>query len=96
VGYRYVIRVDPPEKEGDSPRDPTSIRERLFDGLSHRLRPRLLDCWEAIEITNIPTRHSSATANEEMHRRLAEILDAIDPRWREYYVIVPLSNAWRR
>jgi len=89
--YRYFLRTDPPTQEGEPPRVPPDVREHVLDGLRERFDPEPLDYWEAIHVTSVgPFSAERADAvNEEVHRRLAEILDRVEPRWREHYVLIP-------
>jgi hypothetical protein len=94
VRTRYFIRVDPPPDEGEAPRVPPELRQRLLDALSARFEPTLLPHWEAISITSIPTDRAGSDSNKEMHRRLGQILDEADPGWKRHYILVPYFDAW--
>lgn len=89
---RYFLRVDPPPEEGEAPRVPPDLRERVIEGLRHRFEPRPCDYWEAIDITCVSTRRLPEDfdrINAEVHRRLGGILDEIEPHWRRHYVLIP-------
>lgn len=89
---RYFLRVDPPSEEGESPRVPPDVRERVLEGLQHRFHPRPLEYWEAIDITSVSSRllpEKFDRINAEVHRRLGAILDEIEPDWRDHYVLIP-------
>jgi hypothetical protein len=69
------------------------MRERLLEGLQHRFAPVPRDHWEAIDITSVSSTRLLAEEfdeiNSEVHRRLGEILDEIEPDWRYHYVLIP-------
>ncbi len=93
---RYFLRVDPPPEQGEPPRVPPEVRERVLEGLRHRFDPRPGEFWEAIDITSVSSRLLSEEfdrINSEVHRRLGRILDDIEPDWRRHYVLIPALRA---
>ena len=70
---------------------PTDVRERVLEGLRQKFDPKVRNYWDAIDVTSVgPFDADEANAvNEEVHRRVGEILDRVEPRWREYYVLIP-------
>jgi hypothetical protein len=86
------FRVDPPPEEGEARRVPPEVHERVLEGLRHRFDPCPREYWEAIDITSVSSRlllDEFARINSEVHRRLGEILDEIEPDWRHHYVLIP-------
>ena len=67
------------------------MRTRSIDALSGRFEAEALDDWNGIAITSIPWTHGHE-ANAEMHRRLAELLDEVEPAWSDYFVLVPYRD----
>jgi hypothetical protein len=93
---QYFLRVDPPPEEGEPPRVPPEVRERVLEGLRHRFAPRPREYWEAIDVTSASSRLLSEEfdrINSEVHRRLGGILDDIEPDWRRHYVLIPALRA---
>jgi hypothetical protein len=89
---RYFLRVDPPPEEGEAARVPPDVRDRVLEGLRHRFEPHPRPYWEAIDITSVSSRlltDEFDRINSEVHRRLGEILDEIEPDWRHHYVLIP-------
>lgn len=85
----YFIRAEPWDH-----RVPPGLRQQLFEELAHRFDPSLRDEWDAIHVTSIPADRGSAEANEQMHRRLREILEHAEPDWESHFRIVPYADAW--
>lgn len=89
---RYFLRVDPPPEQGEAPRVPPEVRERVLEGLGHRFDPRPREYWEAIDVTSVSSQlllDEFDRINCEVHRRLSEILDEIEPEWRHHFVLIP-------
>jgi hypothetical protein len=92
VRVRYFLRTDPPTAMDEPPRVPRDVRDRLLEGLGYRFEPSTRPYWEAIDVTSLPGRRVAgeyALINAEAHRRLGSILDEIEPRWRQFYVLIP-------
>jgi hypothetical protein len=84
---RYYIRAI----DAVNPAVTPELRERLRDGLSSRFEVEPWH-WEGLTITSVSHAHWSEAAHAEMHRRLGAMLDAIDPRWPEEFLVVPYSD----
>lgn len=92
VRVQYILRPEPHQKPGSTPRVPAELHERVLGGLRHRFDAREVGPSETqwIEVTSMnPRGVPFDRVNAEAHERLEAILDEIEPEWRSYYIILP-------
>jgi hypothetical protein len=80
LSYMIELGVGEPMPDDD-------VRERLMSHLSHRFAPKEAMGGRRIDIVSIPLERSRA--HSEIRRRIEDVLDEADPRWRMHYTLFP-------